>query len=135
MSALPPLVDPAALGAYLARELPGGEEAVEVERIRGGHSNETFYIRRGAEEWVLRRPPRGPLLPTAHDVAREYRVLQALTQTNVPVPRPSPDVRGHRRDRRAILPDGARPGRGDSRETASRLRGRTSRRAPGWPTS
>jgi aminoglycoside phosphotransferase (APT) family kinase protein len=88
MSALPPLVDPAALGAYLARELPSGEEAVEVERIRGGHSNETFYIRRGAEEWVLRRPPRGPLLPTAHDVAREYRVLQALAQTNVPVPRP-----------------------------------------------
>jgi aminoglycoside phosphotransferase (APT) family kinase protein len=87
MSALPPLVDPTALGAYLARELPGGEEAIEVERIRGGHSNETFYIRRGVEEWVLRRPPRGPLLPTAHDVAREYRVLQALMQTNVPVPR------------------------------------------------
>ena len=50
MSALPPLVDPAALGVYLARELPGGEEPIEVERIRGGHSNETFYVRRGAEE-------------------------------------------------------------------------------------
>jgi aminoglycoside phosphotransferase (APT) family kinase protein len=88
MSALPPLVDPAALGVYLARELPSAEGKIEVERIHGGHSNETFYIHRGAEEWVLRRPPRGTLLPTAHDVAREYRVLQALTQTNVPVPRP-----------------------------------------------
>jgi aminoglycoside phosphotransferase (APT) family kinase protein len=88
MSAPPPLVDPAALGAYLARELPGREGDIEVERIRGGHSNETFYIRCGDEEWVLRRPPRGPLLPTAHDVAREYRVLRALEGTNVPVPRP-----------------------------------------------
>src|SRR5262249_37809747 len=68
--------------------LPGEEAAVGVERIRGGHSNETFYVRRGNEEWVLRRPPRGPLLPTAHDVAREHRVLQALAQTRVPVPRP-----------------------------------------------
>jgi aminoglycoside phosphotransferase (APT) family kinase protein len=90
MGALPPLVDPIALGAYLAQKLPGAEASVEVEveRIRGGHSNETFYIRRGDEEWALRRPPRGPLLPTAHDVAREYRVLQALTQTRVPIPRP-----------------------------------------------
>src|SRR5262249_5005612 len=84
MSPLPPLVDPVALGAYLAQELPCAEASIEVERIRGGHSNETFYIRRGDDEWVLRRPPRGPLLPTAHDVAREYRVLQALAQTNVP---------------------------------------------------
>jgi aminoglycoside phosphotransferase (APT) family kinase protein len=88
MSALPPLVDSVALGAYLAHELPGEETPLEIERIRGGHSNETFYVRRGGEEWVLRRPPRGPLLPTAHDVAREYRVLRALAQTAVPVPRP-----------------------------------------------
>ena len=59
-----------------------------IERIRGGHSNETFYVTRAAEQWVLRRPPRGPLLPTAHDVVREYRVLQALKDTNVPVPQP-----------------------------------------------
>ncbi|HAT46871.1 MAG TPA: hypothetical protein DCS90_17355, partial [Ktedonobacter sp.] len=60
---------------------------LEVERISGGHSNETFYIQRGSQQWVLRRPPRGPLLPTAHDVLREYRVLKALNTTTVPTPR------------------------------------------------
>jgi aminoglycoside phosphotransferase (APT) family kinase protein len=89
-NALPPLVDPDALARYLAQALPDPDaaEPLAVERIRGGHSNETFYVTRGASEWVLRRPPRGPLLPTAHDVGREYRVLQGLTQTSVPVPRP-----------------------------------------------
>ncbi len=86
----PPLVDAEALGRYLAVALPGPDTdvALEVERIRGGHSNETFYITRGGERWALRRPPRGPLLPTAHDVAREYKVLRGLEHTNVPVPRP-----------------------------------------------
>src|SRR5579871_5765441 len=85
--ALSPLVDPVSLAAYLERVLPGTGE-IAVERVRGGHSNETFFVTRGAEQWVLRRPPRGPLLPTAHDVGREYRVLQALAGTAVPVPKP-----------------------------------------------
>lgn len=86
---LAPLVDPGALAAYLDRALPETTGmALAVDRVRGGHSNETFFITRGAYEWVLRRPPRGPLLPTAHDVAREYRVLSALANTSVPVPRP-----------------------------------------------
>src|SRR5271166_4919572 len=88
MSSLPPLVDPLFLADYLAGQLPGSDAPLEIERIRGGHSNETFFVTRGQEQWVLRRPPRGPLLPTAHDVAREYRVLQALKETNVPVPYP-----------------------------------------------
>ena len=85
-----PLVDAEALGRYLTGALPGPDAAtpLQVERIRGGHSNETFFITRGSEQWALRRPPRGPLLPTAHDVAREYRVLRGLEQTNVPIPRP-----------------------------------------------
>ncbi|HWE63686.1 MAG TPA: phosphotransferase family protein [Chloroflexota bacterium] len=82
------LIDPEALRAYLARALPGTDAPLAVERIRGGHSNETFVVQRGDERWVLRRPPRGPLLPTAHDVGREYRVLQALVGTGVPVPAP-----------------------------------------------
>ncbi|HLY30878.1 MAG TPA: phosphotransferase family protein [Ktedonobacterales bacterium] len=85
---LPPLVDPVALQVYLARELPGDDSPITVERIRGGHSNETFYVTRGDTQYVLRRPPRGPLLPTAHDVGREYHVLSALAQTDFPVPRP-----------------------------------------------
>ncbi|MGO8951379.1 MAG: phosphotransferase family protein [Ktedonobacterales bacterium] len=88
MSSLPPLVDPVALADYLAIQLPNSDAPLKIERIRGGHSNETFFVTRGHEQWVLRRPPRGPLLPTAHDVAREYRVLQALKETNVPVPQP-----------------------------------------------
>jgi aminoglycoside phosphotransferase (APT) family kinase protein len=87
-AALAPLVDPDALRAYLAGVLPGADAPLEIERIRGGHSNETFYVTRGAEQYVLRRPPRGPLLPTAHDVGREYRVLRALVGTGVPAPRP-----------------------------------------------
>lgn len=81
-----PLVDPDALTRYLGEKLPG-EGSFEVERHQAGHSNETFFIRRSGEEWVLRRPPRGAFLPTAHDVLREYRVLSALEGTNVRAPR------------------------------------------------
>lgn len=85
---LPPLVEPIALERYLAEMLPGEAAPLTVERVRGGHSNETFFVTRGAEQYVLRRPPRGPLLPTAHDVGREYRVLHALAGTSVPTPKP-----------------------------------------------
>src|SRR5213082_1763069 len=90
MTSLPPLVDQERLREYLARRIPAEHTnymPLRVERVRGGHSNETFFIRRGTQEWVLRRPPRGPLLPTAHDVLREYRVLKALNTTGVPTPR------------------------------------------------
>lgn len=87
MTTLPPLIDEVALHRYLAEHIPGQDAPLEVERIGGGHSNETFFVRRGSQEWVLRRPPRGPLLPTAHDVLREYRVLAALNGTSVPTPR------------------------------------------------
>jgi aminoglycoside phosphotransferase (APT) family kinase protein len=83
------LVDVDALAAFLDNIFPESPGLrLTVERVRGGHSNETFFVTRDKQEWVLRRPPRGPLLPTAHDVAREYRVLSALTSTSVPVPRP-----------------------------------------------
>lgn len=83
------LVDAQALQAYIERELGTTDSgSLQVERIQGGHSNETFFITYGGRELVLRRPPYGPLLPTAHDVGREYRILQALIHTAVPVPRP-----------------------------------------------
>ena len=82
---LQPLVDPGALERYLAQVLPGAG-ALQVERHQAGHSNETFFIRRGADDWVLRRPPRPPYLPTAHDVKREYTVLKALEGTGVRAP-------------------------------------------------
>lgn len=86
MTSLEPLINEENLRRYLALHFPGEDAPLAIERISGGHSNETFFIRRAAQEWVLRRPPRGPLLPTAHDVLREYRVLHALNTTNVPTP-------------------------------------------------
>jgi aminoglycoside phosphotransferase (APT) family kinase protein len=82
-----PLVDADGLTAYLNGRLPG-QGPFQVERHRAGHSNETFFIRRSGHEWVLRRPPRGAFLPTAHDVLREHRVLSALAGTPVRAPRP-----------------------------------------------
>ncbi|MDQ3956970.1 MAG: phosphotransferase family protein [Actinomycetota bacterium] len=80
------LVDPAALESYLSEALPG-EGDLLVERHQAGHSNETFFVTRGSSRWVLRRPPLGAFLPSAHDVAREHRVLSALGGTSVRVPR------------------------------------------------
>jgi aminoglycoside phosphotransferase (APT) family kinase protein len=78
-----PLVDPARLGEWADGRLPGAGPVV-VERVGEGHSNLTFRVTRGDQRWILRRPPRGPLLPTAHDVIREYRVLSLLDGVRVP---------------------------------------------------
>src|SRR5215212_1406478 len=62
-----------------------GEGSLEAVPVGEGHSNVTFIIRRGEWEAVIRRPPRGPLPPSAHDVLREARVLRATAgQARVP---------------------------------------------------
>lgn len=81
------LVDVTALASFLDGAL-GNHAETTVEKHIAGFSNETFYVYRGGAEYVLRRPPRGPLLPTAHDVAREFRFLKALHGTAARVPRP-----------------------------------------------
>jgi aminoglycoside phosphotransferase (APT) family kinase protein len=63
----------------------GGE--LRAQPIGDGHSNVTYLLRSGGEELVLRRPPRGPLPPSAHDVLREARLLRALAPTGARVPR------------------------------------------------
>jgi aminoglycoside phosphotransferase (APT) family kinase protein len=83
---LPPLIVRDPLAAYLD-EQGLGSGAVEVERIGEGHSNVTFLVRRGGERFVLRRPPRPPLPPSAHDVLREARLLTAVGDTAVRAPR------------------------------------------------
>jgi aminoglycoside phosphotransferase (APT) family kinase protein len=65
-----------------------GEGPLLVERLGQGHSNETFKVTRGGKSWVLRRPPRPPIPPTAHDVGREYRILSVLADLEVRAPRP-----------------------------------------------
>ena len=59
---------------------------LSAQLIAGGRSNLTYLVRSGAREFVLRRPPLGHVLATAHDMAREYRVITALAGTGVPVP-------------------------------------------------
>ena len=54
--------------------------------IAGGRSNLTYEVSDGTRSWVVRRPPLGHVLATAHDMAREYRVITALRDTSVPVP-------------------------------------------------
>ena len=74
------LIDVPALERFLAARLPGADAGapLECERHVVGSSNVTYYVTRGARQWVLRRPPPGPLLPTAHDVLREHRYIAAL---------------------------------------------------------
>ena len=82
----------------------------EAEPVGEGHSNVTYVVRRGDAEVVLRRPPRPPLPPSAHDVLREARLLRALAGTAARVPRVLAVVRRRVGHRRAVLRDGA-PGR------------------------
>ncbi len=79
------LVDVDALEAYLADEL-GPVETYDVERHPEGHSNETLFVHWGDRDLVIRRPPPGETAETAHDVLREYRVMDALQGTPVPLP-------------------------------------------------
>lgn len=80
----------AAALAWMSRNVSGASEALSCELITGGRSNLTYRVTgRSGRSWVLRRPPTGALLPRAHDMLREYRILRALSQhTTVPVPEP-----------------------------------------------
>src|SRR5262249_34014399 len=73
---------------FFREQVPGGDCALHFALISGGRSNVTYLVRGGGHEWVLRRPPLGHVLPTAHDMVREHRVLAALAGTDVPAPRP-----------------------------------------------
>ena len=64
-----------------------GERLVELRQMRGGQSNPTFLVVTDRAEYVLRKQPPGELLPSAHAVDREFRVIDALSRTDVPVPK------------------------------------------------
>ncbi|HEY8480274.1 MAG TPA: phosphotransferase family protein [Spirillospora sp.] len=84
-----PGIDVPRLAEWLSRELPGSGRIRAIDLIAGGRSNLTYAITlEGGRRVVLRRPPLGHVLPTAHDMGREYRVLTALGEgTAVPVPK------------------------------------------------
>ncbi|BET51108.1 MULTISPECIES: phosphotransferase family protein [Streptomyces] len=85
----PPGLDLDRLRVLLDRERPGLVTGPLSGRlIEGGRSNLTYAVSDGAARWVVRRPPLGHVLATAHDMRREHRVINALHPTDVPVPRP-----------------------------------------------
>ncbi|MDR3534216.1 MAG: phosphotransferase family protein [Rhodopila sp.] len=79
--------DAARLAPWLCEHVPGYQGPVTVHQLAGGQSNPTFCLSAPSGEYVLRRKPLGTLLPSAHMVDREYRVIAALAGTDVPVPR------------------------------------------------
>lgn len=74
------------LSAYLADHIEGFGKLQSADKFEGGQSNPTFLLTTDNRRFVLRRKPPGPLLPSAHAVDREYRVMSALADTDVPVP-------------------------------------------------
>ena len=79
--------DIAALDRYMRGHVEGYRGPLSVEQFKGGQSNPTFLLTAGGVRYVLRKKPAGILLPSAHAVEREYRVITALRDTGVPVAR------------------------------------------------
>lgn len=95
-----PGIDLARVTPWLVEHVPDLEPPLELTRVGEGQSNLTYRVRDDSGRTiVLRRPPTGDILPSAHDMAREYRVLRGLASENMPVPRPlalceDPEVTG-----------------------------------------
>ncbi|MDZ4828249.1 MAG: phosphotransferase family protein [Actinomycetota bacterium] len=89
MTETPQGVDLERLHPWFAANVTGATGGpLTATLISGGRSNLTYLVTDDANEWVLRRPPLGHVLPTAHDMAREYKVIAGLAPTDVPVPAP-----------------------------------------------
>jgi aminoglycoside phosphotransferase (APT) family kinase protein len=85
----PPGVALARLAGWLDQHQPGLRQGdLHATVIAGGRSNLTYRLTDGVSDWALRRPPLGHVLPTAHDMAREFKVISGLAGSAVPVPQP-----------------------------------------------
>lgn len=82
----PHALDRAALEGELAGAISGFGQLLEIEKFSGGQSNPTYRLKADGGDFVLRAKPPGKLLASAHQVDREYRVMKALAETDVPVP-------------------------------------------------
>ena len=78
-------IDAGRLGAWLAANVAPLDGPLEIAQFKGGQSNPTYLLAAGRQRYVLRRKPPGKLLPSAHAVDREYRVIRALAGSGVPV--------------------------------------------------
>ena len=81
-------LDVVKLAAFLRERLPGGSEFLEVAQFPRGYSNLTYLLRLGPREWVLRRPPIGAQIKSAHDMGREFRILSGLQGVYAQAPKP-----------------------------------------------
>jgi aminoglycoside phosphotransferase (APT) family kinase protein len=82
----PPDFDADVLDVFLRKALAGLEGPMRLERVAGGQSNPTFFVTYDSRRLVLRKQPPGDLLPSAHAIDREFRVISALADTDLPVP-------------------------------------------------
>lgn len=80
-------INEAKVAGYLRGKLPGSGQALRVRQFGGGAANLTYLLDYGTHEYVLRRPPLGPVAPSSHDMSREYRVLSVLHQAYRLAPR------------------------------------------------
>src|ERR1700722_10501503 len=78
--------DEARLAVYLESKLPSFSGPLAVRQFKGGQSNPTYFLETPQRSFVLRRKPPGKLLPSAHAVDREFRVISALHSQGFPVP-------------------------------------------------
>src|SRR5256885_17218083 len=80
-------IDPGPVTAWFSEQAPGGRPPLTFDLIAGGRSNLTYQVTdTSGQSWALRRPPTGHVLPTAHDMSREHRIIAALgRETDVPV--------------------------------------------------
>lgn len=79
-------IDESRLARYLQAHIPTFGKHCSVQQFRGGQSNPTYLVQSGDQRYVLRKKPPGKLLPSAHAVDREFRVIAALADSDVPVP-------------------------------------------------
>lgn len=79
--------DEAALAQYMAKNVKGFKGPLDVKKFKGGQSNPTYLLTTPSKKYVLRRKPPGKLLPSAHAVDREYRIMTALGAKKFPVPK------------------------------------------------
>ena len=91
--------DETRLAEYLRGKLPGADQPLTVRQFSGGAANLTYLLGLGSRSYVLRRPPLGPVAPSAHDMGREYRVLSVLHRAFPPAPQAflfceNPDIIG-----------------------------------------
>ena len=86
MNATAHSVDEARLSEYLEQHVPEFYGPVQSTKFKTGQSNPTFLLETASKKFVLRKKPPGKLLPSAHAVDREYKVLKALDNTDIPVP-------------------------------------------------